>query len=272
MESGARLGRRLPRDLPLIPQPDEPDELDETCCDDDIAVMAARTASQTSRRPTASSAAARRGSRIEVPPGISLEEARRVLSAVASCAGTVARTGRTLTLDIGPAKRKGESRFHITKALRPKPPAVEAEAERPELTPAEARAALRRAYTRGTDAAAELLAGPDMLSSDQIAERLGLSREAVLQKRRRGDLLGIEGAKRGVRFPAWQVGPDGLPIAALRELHDVLGEPWAVFRFLRQQHPELGMQSGLQVAADRRRAAELVDLARSIGAFGPTGA
>ena len=75
---------------------------------------------------------ARRGSRIEVPPGISLEEARRVLSAVASSAGTVARTGRTLTLDIGPAKRKGESRFHITKALHPKPPAVEAEAERPE--------------------------------------------------------------------------------------------------------------------------------------------
>jgi hypothetical protein len=251
---------------------DEPDELDEPPCDGDIAVMAAPTASQSSRRPTASSAAARHGSRIEVPPGISLEEARRVLSAVASSAGTVARTGRTLTLDIGPAKRKGESRFHITKALRPKAPAAEAEAERPELTPAAARAALRRAYTRGADAAAELLAGPDMLSSDQIAERLGLSREAVLQKRRRGELLGIEGAKRGVRFPAWQVRPDGLPIAALRELHDVLGEPWAVFRFLRQQHPELGMQSGLQVAADRRRAAELVDLARSIGAFGPTGA
>lgn len=241
--------------------------------DYDIAVMAAPTATQTSRRPTASSAAganSRRSARIEVPPGISPEEARRVLSAVASSAGTMARTGRTLTLDIGPAKRKGESRFRITKALRPETPA--AEAERPEPTAAETRAALRRAYTRGADAAAELLAGPDMLSSDQIAERLGLSREAVLQKRRRGELLGIEGAKRGVRFPAWQVGPDGLPIAALRELHDVLGEPWAVFRFLRQQHPELGMRTGLQVAADRRRAAELVDLARSIGAFGPTGA
>lgn len=234
--------------------------------------MAAPTASQTSRRPTASSATARRGSRIEVPPGISLEEARRVLSAVASSADTVARTGRTVTLDIGPAKRKGESRFHITTALRPNPLAAKAEPEHPELTSAEARAALRRAYTRGADSAADLLAGPDMLSSDQIAERLGLSREAVLQKRRRGDLLGLEGAKRGVRFPAWQVGPDGLPIPALRELHDVLAEPWAVFRFLRQQHPEFGMQTGLQVTADRRRTAELVNLARSIAAFGPTGA
>jgi len=192
--------------------------------------------------------------------------------AVASSAGTVARTCRTLTLDIGPAKRNGESRFHITKTFRRKPTCAEAEPERPELTPMESRAALRRAYAHGADAAAELLTGPDMLSSDQIAERLGLSREAVLQKRRRGELLGIEGAKRGVRFPAWQVGPDGLPIAALQELHHVLGEPWAVFRFLRQQHPELAMQTGLQVIADRRRAAELVDFARNIGAFGPTGA
>lgn len=85
-------------------------------------------------------------------------------------------------------------------------------------------------------------------------------------------MVEIEGAKRGVRFPAWQVGADGLPIAALRELHDMLGGPWAIFRFLRQQHPEFDMQTGLQMASDRRRAAELVDLACSIGAFGPTGA
>lgn len=75
-----------------------------------------------------------------------------------------------------------------------------------------------------------------------------------------------------MRFPEWQLGPDGLPIAALRELHDVLGEPWAAFRFLRRQHPEFGMRTGLQVAADRRRAAAPVDLARTMGGFGPTGA
>jgi len=241
----------------------------------DIAAMSAATARQTFRRPAAPGsrgANARHGCQIDVPSGISVEEARRILSTVASSAGTVVLTGRTLSLDIGPAKRKGKSRFRITKALRPKAMAAEVGAEPPKLTPAKASAALRGAYTRGADASAELLAGPDMLSSDQIAERLGLSRETVLQKRRRGDLLGIEGAKRGVRFPAWQLGPDGLPIAALRELHDVLGEPWAVFRFLRQQRPELGMRTGLQVAGDRCRAAELVDLARTIGAFGPTGA
>ncbi|RAI57230.1 hypothetical protein DOO78_19575 [Roseicella frigidaeris] len=65
---------------------------------------------------------------------------------------------------------------------------------------------MQRAYARGAQAAAELLAGPDMLSSDAIAERLG-------------------------------------------------------------------MQTGLEVAADPRRAAEAVALARRVGGgFSPGGA
>ena len=35
---------------------------------------------------------------------------------------------------------------------------------------------------------------------------------------------------------------------------------------------QLGMQTRLQVAAARRRAAEIVDLAGNVGAFGATGA
>jgi hypothetical protein len=221
-------------------------------------------------RPTGSSRAPpRRTARIEVPSGLSSEEARRVLAAVASSASAVVRTGRTLTLDIEPATRKGPSRFRIVKLLRAEPLPRLAEAEIPAD---EARAALRRAYARGDEAAAELLSGPEMLSSDEIAGRLGLSREAVHQKRRRGELLGVEGAKRGVRFPAWQLGPDGMPLPALRALHEALGEAWAVFRFLRQRHPELGMRTGLEAAADPRRAAEAVALARGVGAFGPAGA
>jgi len=159
----------------------------------DISTVTAATARQTSRRSPASvgpGANGRRGAQIDVPSGMSVEEARSVLFAVASSAGTMARTGGTLTLEIGPAKRKGDGRFSITVALRPKVPTAKQAAAPPELTAAEARTALRDAYTRGADTAAELLAGPDMLSSDQIAARLGLSREAVLRKRRRGDFSG----------------------------------------------------------------------------------
>ena len=226
------------------------------------------------RKPTAaavSRAPAHRAAQVDVPPGLSAEEARRVLAAVASSAGAVARTGRTLTLDIEPAARKGASRFRIVKLLRPEPATQPSALPAAEISPDDAQAALRLAYARGADAAAELLSGPDMLSSDTIAERLGLSREAVHQKRRRGELLGVEGAKRGVRFPAWQLGSDGLPLRSMKDLHAALGEPWAVFRFLRQRHPELGMRTGLEAVADPRRTAEAVTLARGVGTFGPAG-
>ena len=256
------------------------DELDELAISSDIPGMTGATHVHTSREVGAdaprTSRSAGRG-RVKVPYGLSTEEARRVLAAVASSAGAAARTGRTLTVRLEPARPKGATRFRIVKEFRtPRSetasPVAKPESAETELTPAAARAALKRAYARGTAAAAEILAGPDMLSSDAIAERLGLSREAVNQKRRRGELLGLEGVKRGVRFPAWQLGPGGVPLPALRDLHSALGVPWAVFRFLLQRHPELGMKTGLKAVSDPRQATETLRLARRIGTSGPTGA
>jgi hypothetical protein len=213
--------------------------------------------------------------RIDVPDALSAEQARRVLTAVARGISAIAGTGRTLTLDVKPSARQGgKTGFLIVRSFPTDtvPPDPQAATDAAELSPAAARVALKRAYERGEAAAAKLLAGPDMLSSDAMAERLGVSREAIHQKRRRGELLGIEGAKRGVRFPAWQLDADGLPLAALRDLHDALGAPWAVFRFLQQRHPELGMRTGLAAISDPRRAPDALALARSVGTFGPAGA
>jgi hypothetical protein len=258
------------------------DELDETAVQSDIVVMTSATPARTPRKsrihaPRTSGPIGGRPGRIEVPRGLSAEEARRVLTAVASSAGAAARSGRALTLRIEPATQEGAKRIHIEKEV-PSSKAyagstqTEVGSSNSELTPTAARAALKHAYARGAVAAAEILAGSDMLSSDAIAERLGMSREAVNQKRRRGELLGLEGAKRGVRFPAWQLRKDGLPLPALRDLQTALGAPWAVFRFLRQRHPELGMKTGLQAISHPRQAAEALRLARSIGDFGPSGA
>jgi hypothetical protein len=248
----------------------------------DIVVMTSATQAHTRRNarvhaPRTSRSIGGLPGRIEVPRGLSAEEARRVLTAVASSAGTAARSGRALTLRIEPATREGAKRIHIVKEV-PSSKAhagstqTEVRSTEPELAPAVARAALKRAYARGAVVAAEILAGSDMLSSDAIAERLGISREAVNQKRRRGELLGLEGAKRGVRFPVWQLRKDGLPLPALRDLQTALGAPWAVFRFLRQRHPELGMKTGLQAISHPRQAAEALRLAHNIGDFGPSGA
>ena len=101
-------------------------------------------------------------------------------------------------------------------------------------------AALAEAQARGAQRAAEILTAPEMLSADGFAELIGVSREAVRLKRQRHEVLGLEGAKRGVRFPRWQVTADGGLLPGLANLFDRLGgNSWTVYRFLIQHHPEL---------------------------------
>jgi len=93
-------------------------------------------------------------------------------------------------------------------------------------------AALEAARERGRLRAAEILGGDDMLSADTFAKMLGTTRMTVNTKRQSGHILGLDGAKRGFRFPVWQLDADGKPFAELAMLHERLGGPWAVYRFL----------------------------------------
>lgn len=98
--------------------------------------------------------------------------------------------------------------------------------------------ALAEARTRGAARAAEILTGRDMLSADDFARLIGVTREAVRQKALRREALGLQGAKRGVRYPAWQVTRDGGLLPELPQLFALLGDsPWAVYRFLTQPSP-----------------------------------
>jgi hypothetical protein len=101
-------------------------------------------------------------------------------------------------------------------------------------------AALREARQRGAQRAAEILAAPEMLPAEGFAKMIDVSRRVVHLKRRRHEILGLEVAKRGVRFPEWQVTADGGLLPGLPRLFDRLGgNPWTVYRFLVQRHPEL---------------------------------
>jgi len=98
--------------------------------------------------------------------------------------------------------------------------------------------ALAEARSRGAARAAEILTGPDMLSADEFARLIGVTREAVRQKAIRREALGLQGAKRGVRYPAWQVTRDGGLLPDLPRLFAQLGDsPWSVYRFLTQPSP-----------------------------------
>lgn len=126
--------------------------------------------------------------------------------------------------------------------------------------------ALKHALQRGERRAAEILDGPEMLNSDTMAERLGVSRETVNRMRQRGELLGLEGARRGVRYPDWQlVEPGQLPLPQMAALFRVLGDPWSVYRFLMQTHPELAGRRALD-ALLQGDAEPAVGLAGDLGA------
>lgn len=127
-------------------------------------------------------------------------------------------------------------------------------------------AALRAARERGRLRAAEVLAGEDMLGADAFAELLGVSRVTINAKRQRHEVLALDGARRGYRFPAWQLDQNGKPFAALPQLFERLGEsPWTVYRFLIQRHPELDGTTALE-ALRRGRTAAVLEAADSVAA------
>lgn len=123
---------------------------------------------------------------------------------------------------------------------------------------AELRAALTAARQRGHQRVAEILAGEEMLTAKAFAQLLGVSRVTVNAKRQSGQVLGLDGAKRGFRFPAWQLDDDGRPFAALPVLFERLGNSaWAVYRFLVAPHDSLNGRTGLKALRRREDAAVL---------------
>ncbi len=124
--------------------------------------------------------------------------------------------------------------------------------------------ALSAARARGKLKAAEILGGADMLNADDFARLLGISRVTVNAKRQSGQILGLDGAKRGFRFPEWQLDAEGKPYAALAPLQAKLGGPWAVYRFLIQPHGELNGLTGRQ-ALEQGKIEAALDAAESLG-------
>jgi hypothetical protein len=138
------------------------------------------------------------------------------------------------------------------------------DATRPSTADTDRAPALDAARARGRVRVAEILSRDDMLSADAFASLLGTSRMTVNAWRQKGQVLGLEGAKRGYRFPAWQVDEHGKPFAALPALFERLGGgPWAVYFFLVRPHAELAGLTGLD-APRRGRMARVLDAAESV--------
>lgn len=111
------------------------------------------------------------------------------------------------------------------------------------LSRPEALADLRRrdplapARLRGVRAKKQMLeAEGGVVSGREIAEALGITRQAVDKRRLHNTLIGINLGKRGYAYPVWQVGLAGLD-AVLAELADY--DPWTQALFMLSANPWL---------------------------------
>jgi hypothetical protein len=198
------------------------------------------------------------GGDIALPPGILSD----VLSRRSGATGLL----KSYSKAIRDAKRSGRP-VRITALVDPERDVADVAVEPVRDQPSdELDAALAEARARGATRAVEILSGPDMLTADEFATAIGASRETIHQKRRRHEILGLEGAKRGIRFPEWQLSGDGSLLPGLPRLFEALGDrPWAVYRFLLQHHPELAGKTAL----DALRAGQIdavIATAENIGA------
>jgi hypothetical protein len=176
-----------------------------------------------------------------------------VMSGFTRAVQWVARSGKSVQMTVIIEPNATAPRIAVEELARP--------AARDELD-----IALGAARTRGAARVADILNGADMLTADAFAEEIGATRETVHKKRRRHEVLGLEGPKRGVRFPKWQLNRSGELLSGLPQLFEALGDhPWAVYRFLLQGHPELDGATGL-AALRAGRIEEVIGVAGSVGA------
>ena len=107
-----------------------------------------------------------------------------------------------------------------------------------------------------------------VLSAQDAAKHLGISRQAVDKRRKAGSLLGLSLGRRGYAYPAWQFGKIGV----LEGLETVLAtlstlDPWMRAVFFLSPSPRLSEDSPLK-ALRQGRVTEVVKAARSQGVHG----
>jgi hypothetical protein len=182
---------------------------------------------------------------------VSRKATRGLLTGFVNAVKRAERTGKSVRMTVVVDPRTATPRIAVEEVSAPKQDTLDV--------------ALAAARRRGSARVAEILNSADMLSADAFAEEIGATRETVHKKRRRHEVLGLEGPKRGVRFPRWQLSDSGDLIPSLPQLFQAIGDhPWAVYRFLLDEHGELDGRTGLE-ALRAGHIAEVMATAESIG-------
>lgn len=93
----------------------------------------------------------------------------------------------------------------------------------------------------------ETWSSEEMLTSDEAARRMNMSREALNNRRKSGQVLGLEAGKRGYRYPSWQFEDAIVPVLSdvLKALSSL--DPWAQYLFFKQPEPLLKGEAPLNL-------------------------
>jgi hypothetical protein len=130
---------------------------------------------------------------------------------------------------------------------------------------------LARARLRGQVAMREVLgADGGALTASQVAQLLGVSRQAVDKRRKSGQLLAVTLPRRGLHYVAWQFTEAGVLLPGLIEVLAALAgnDSWAKVRFFVVGNDRLAGQRPL----DRLRDGALEPVLAAARAFGEHGA
>ncbi len=209
------------------------------------------TPNATTKLPGAKNAAARSatsGQFVLLQDGQVLAEATVSKERLPDIAGKMNVVGKVISGYADAAAKAKRTGQPLIFAYRVMPDGkAEAVFEAPAKTaPSRLESALARAKARGAGKVSDILKSADMLTAREFGPLIGASHETVNAKRKRHEVLGLEGATRGLKYPRWQITDDGLPLPGLARVFDALGEhPWTVFRFLRATHAELGGRTAL---------------------------
>lgn len=111
----------------------------------------------------------------------------------------------------------------------------------------------------------EVWSSDEMLTSDEAAKRMNMSREALNNRRKSGQALGLEAGKRGFRYPSWQFEDALVPVIAevLKALSPF--DPWAQYLFFKQPEPLLKGNVPLNLLR-KEKSAEVTRVARLLAA------
>ena len=102
--------------------------------------------------------------------------------------------------------------------------------------------ARRAAFIAAAGTVWEGAVGP-LLSGEQVRELMGISRQRVAQLASERHVIVLEEQSGARRYPAWQFGPSGRPLAALVAAHRTLVEDghmsgWSAASWCVHEHPE----------------------------------